>query len=213
MIYNFGAEAISLDYVVWNDTTHYDFNIYIINVTDTIIDNLDVQVYDVYNICNLIDYSYSRDITVFEGIGALNTHLLYYSDYDCNFELMDNLETTAFILRYYSVNSEMIYTSAPGIDCDVLTRAVTPVLPDPQLSIFPNPAQNFFYVNLNEYGNNRDHQRIKLILYQANGRKIAEHFPDHFPALLNVSPYPAGIYYLQIVEGDRFFGKSLIIGR
>lgn len=163
--------------------------------------------------CNIIDYSSEYPTTWIEGIGALDGHLLYYSDYDCEGLGVFQMEVTQFHLRCYSINGEVIYTSSPGVDCDVLTQTASPPQRDVALSIFPNPARNYAYVNLDGYGNNGSHQGITLILYEASGRKVAAQFYDHFPALLNVSPYPPGLYYLQVVDGAHFFGKTLVIGR
>ncbi|NUO01296.1 MAG: T9SS type A sorting domain-containing protein [Saprospiraceae bacterium] len=213
LIYNFGAVPVSFDYVIWNDTTHYDFVIYTISLTDTLINSINVQIYVTINTCNLIDIGYSKSIILMEGIGALDGHLLYYSDYDCNFDLIGNLKTTRFHLRCYSVNGEVMYTSSPGVDCDVLTRTADPSQHDGALSIFPNPARNYTYVNLGGFGNSGGHRGIKLILYEASGKKIAVWFSDDLPLSLNVSSYPTGIYYLQVVDGERIFRKKLIIAR
>jgi len=214
MIYNFGAEANNHATIAWGDfpwspTT----SISVSSVSDMTINGEDIRVLEVRIGCNIIDYSSGYQTILIEGIGALDGHLLYYSDHDCDGLGIFQMEVTRFHLRCYSVNGEVIYTSFSGVDCDVLTKTGDLHLQESALSISPNPAKDYFYVNLNEYGNNGSHQGIKLILYQANGKKITEQTPGNFPALFNVSQYPTGLYYLQVIDEERIYGKSLIIGR
>jgi len=213
MIYNFGAEANDHATIAWGDfpwspTT----SISVISVSDTTINGEDLRVLEVWIGCNIIDYSSGYQTTWIEGMGALDGHLFYYSDHDCDGLGIFQMEVTRFHLRCYSVNGEVIYTSFSGVDCDVLTRTGGPHLRETALTVFPNPAQDYFYVNLDEYGNNGSHQGIKIILYEASGRKIAEQAPGDSPTLFNVSQYPAGLYYLQVIDYERIYGKLLVIG-
>lgn len=214
LIYNFGAEVnnhatIPWGEFPWSPTTA----IRVLSASDTSMSGENLRVLEMWIGCNVIDYGSGYLTTWIEGVGALDGHLFYYSDHDCEGLGIFQMEVTRFHLRCYSVNGEVMYTSSPGVDCDVLTRTISPLQHDTALSIFPNPARNYTYVNLGGFGNSGGHRGIKLILYEASGKKIAAWFSDDLPMSLNVSSYPTGIYYLQVVDGERIFRKKLIIAR
>jgi len=205
LIYNFGAEAPGFDYVPWDDSKHYELLIYNLALTDTLLNGLPVQLHRVVVQCALIDQGHSRHVAIINGIGAIDAHLLYYSDYDCSSELLENFQNTTYQLRCYAVNDELIYTSGASVDCDALTSDITDCSCAPtDYLLYPNPAQDHVYVRGGQ-GSGR------LVIYDIHGRKVFdENLTSNSIALDHLQQ---GMYYAGFYRKGKVQFQSLIISK
>jgi len=65
--------------------------------------------------------------------------------------------------------------------------------------IFPNPTQGMMRIEFQEYGDLKD---VRLLLYDIQGRLLRQINNVEHSNTLDLSQYPAGMYILQMMEGN-----------
>ncbi len=211
MIYHFGATIPSLDNVSWDDPNHYELLIHHLTSTDTIVNGLHLQLRTITLYCALIDAGYVQNVTILTGIGALNSNLFYYSDYDCSDELLPQLENTEYRLRCYSVNGQVIYAAEQDVDCDRLTDVPTVCSCEVPKSYFlaPNPATGVVQIG---HGG-LPHPDDRVVVYAADGRKMLEQRLPMRRQTVDVHVFSPGVYYFHFLTQEGLQVKRLVVGR
>ena len=104
-----------------------------------------------------------------------------------------------------------------GEDCAWLDNVVFPAtttiigvsenIVDKKLSVYPNPNNGEFYINLSEYEN------AFVSLFDLNGRKIYEYFVDQNPGLMKIKMKPGekGLYLLKVTSSNKIITKKVLI--
>jgi hypothetical protein len=72
--------------------------------------------------------------------------------------------------------------------------------------VFPNPAQNYVTIQINEPGLNG-----KLNLYDAHGRCCLSCTMSNSPYRLQTSGMPAGLYFVEVDSGAKKIRTKLIV--
>ena len=72
------------------------------------------------------------------------------------------------------------------------------LLGERKIVIYPNPTQGFLRI---EYQGGGELKNARLLLYDMQGKLLRQMNRVASPQMLDLSPYPAGVYILQIIEG------------
>jgi len=82
------------------------------------------------------------------------------------------------------------------------------VLNNPQLMVYPNPAQSKLTVSGTSEGSNTG----KVIIFSLDGEKIYDSGYDIvFPHQIDVSSYSPGIYIVNVIKGNQNLTKKIVI--
>jgi len=72
------------------------------------------------------------------------------------------------------------------------------MLGERKVIIYPNPTQGMIRVEFLGYGEMQD---ARLLLYNMQGQLLLQVNNVEQPATLDLTPYPAGLYILSLIEG------------
>jgi PKD repeat protein len=78
------------------------------------------------------------------------------------------------------------------------------------LTVYPNPARDIYNVRLQDVSSGR----IILSVYNVNGQLVRQgSFSDignEFFTRLNLADHPAGVYHLQLIDGERIMHRKIV---
>lgn len=77
---------------------------------------------------------------------------------------------------------------------------------EPEISIFPNPCNDQLQVKLSQF----DQTNAQIILMSPNGQVLQKMENIGAASELNLTPYPAGLYFVRVTQGNRSFGKKVV---
>ena len=69
-----------------------------------------------------------------------------------------------------------------------------------KLKLYPNPTKGRIGLEINQIN---DDLKIRVVILDANGKKLSSQKINSNMTHLNLAPYPAGIYFLKLVSGDQ----------
>ncbi|MCC6721177.1 MAG: T9SS type A sorting domain-containing protein [Bacteroidia bacterium] len=75
------------------------------------------------------------------------------------------------------------------------------------ISVYPNPANSFFFIQLD--ANNNNLMNYKLI--SSDGKKVAENIIDDALTTVNTTDLAAGVYFLQIFSDNKLLSSTKIL--
>lgn len=80
----------------------------------------------------------------------------------------------------------------------------------PQLTIYPNPAENLLFLNLTQH----DNQILNIKIFDHLSRPVyqKEHQYNGKPLELDISQYASGLYHLQVETLQKLYYKKVIFG-
>jgi trimeric autotransporter adhesin len=83
------------------------------------------------------------------------------------------------------------------------------IIPASDISIYPNPAQDKFTVNLSS---SLKSTRADLIIYNMVGTQVKElSIIKNQPADINCRELSAGIYFVKVIDGNRSFVQKMVV--
>ncbi|MCB0534759.1 MAG: T9SS type A sorting domain-containing protein [Lewinellaceae bacterium] len=85
------------------------------------------------------------------------------------------------------------------------TSAVFSADRDARVSVYPNPAADWATI---EWSDKQDVERLEL--WSAQGAKIMDQKTSNNSHQLNLSAYPAGMYYLRLYSGQQMYAHTLV---
>lgn len=143
-----------------------------------------------------------------------------YNDFIGEFKLYDDtavmcghffntidLDLTASNFSLSAAPPEDIFV-AKYSEFDIETNPV--LVPDLQVneagaSVFPNPSEGKFYVHLSAVK-----ATAEIIVTDLNGAVIHNETPDKADVCIDLSEYPASVYFLRIVSGNAITTKKIV---
>lgn len=119
-------------------------------------------------------------------------------------EDMDNLIASDYCLIVTDANGCM------ADECeivDLITDTHTPELKN-VVSISPNPASDKLFIQFEEF----QQERVLIQLFNLGGKKVLEKekFPEEDLTTINISAFPAGVYFTRIMIENQFFVEKVI---
>jgi len=151
---------------------------------------------------NLMDFELQRstDGSAWENIGTVDAK--------------NNISTTesySFVdvkpaagINYY----RLIMRSTNGLSNNSPARMVK-IAPSATISMFPNPANNFVHVSLND-----SDSEANITLITPLGQVMASSTVGngaHSTTTFNITNYPAGVYFVRLESGENIFTSMLVI--
>ena len=86
-----------------------------------------------------------------------------------------------------------------------ITSVETPTTP--QISISPNPAQNYFQIELETPPYEVTHLRI----FNTNGQIVQQHLIKESSAVFSTTDLVSGTYFIQIQQGEQVYNERLVV--
>jgi len=104
------------------------------------------------------------------------------------------------------INNQIAWTSSPGNECRLTAITENP-LPENQIVISPNPANDKITVAINKLAG-----ETGISVFDMNGKKVLQdHFQSHTTVEMDVSTLAKGIYLVKIETMERIESKKLVI--
>ena len=118
------------------------------------------------------------------------------------------IKNTAYI--YFDYNAPVITNTTVNIVAGPNVGITENVRYEGEISIFPNPANNYLMVIVPE-----KYRTFKVDCMDVTGRLLfsKEHINAHVPQQINVSELNSGIYFLRVGNGEQSAIKKFIINR
>ncbi len=148
----------------------------------------------------------------YSSVGSLTQDYLYVTS------ASTHPNTFNFTYQYQNVCgwSQLYYGSAGTMNCDNGEEPfrVSPtkkpkekvVKQDGLVSVFPNPVNDVLYISINS----KDVGRVTVKLYNALGKEVKKVLVTSQLTSLNVSSLTKGIYFVQIIDGQKITTRKLI---
>lgn len=212
VLYDFSLpQGQSWSFIVeYNNHQNIDTVEVLINSISTVnINGQNLQKLDVTYIYNFLEYEFQESHEIIEKIGFLN-HFFYLGPHSSGFCDM-NLSGG---LRCYTDNSIGLYETGIAPSCDYISSVSVSEqenLSNSSLEIYPNPAENSFFININ---NNPLVDKMNYSINDING-KLVKSGLLHNNAPIDVSYLPNGFYLVVINESisSTKFQTPLIINK
>jgi len=118
-----------------------------------------------------------------------------YNETDITGELIDNGNYSTYEVSDISVNGTLTATYSLSLNDKLIKN---------KFEVFPNPANNFITVNCSSNENS------EIQIFNILGIKVFDTTTTDFPEEINISDFSSGIYYLKIIQNNKFIDTKFV---
>ena len=197
-----------------NDTA---FNIIILDTLSTDLDwetfhvtSSSHELKTVFNeLTGIIEFQFKDIYLPDSNINEPNSHgfVKYDIEIKNGLEENTNIENTASI--YFDFNPPIVTNTTENQMVTEIPLSLTSIIEKDGLHIYPNPTQDFLYINIE---NDRNEAR-QLKIFDVVGNELLSQPYNQNQSQIDVSHLPNGMYLLQIDFNNQLLNEKLIIQR